>query len=107
MRTVYLQMYRYLVAAVAYAEENRQAELTETMVRVRQEQITIQEEFDRIQERILALHQAASTRVQLSFILAGILLVGISLINVWWIIPGMVVKPMNRIAKEAQAASEA
>ncbi len=107
LRNVYLHLYRYLVAAVAYAGENRQAELIETMVRVRQEQITMEEEFDRMQEKILALHEAATNRVHLSFILAGIFLVGISLINVWWIIPEMVVKPMYRIAKEAQEASEA
>jgi signal transduction histidine kinase/CheY-like chemotaxis protein/HPt (histidine-containing phosphotransfer) domain-containing protein len=104
---VYEDLYRDLVVAVAFSRENRRDEATRAISRVRSSQKVMQRELDAIKERIDAIEQASLTRTGVLLGVSGLLLVAVALLNAWLIVPALVIRPMDRIAAKAEAASRA
>jgi len=104
---VYEDLYRDLVVAVAFSRENRRDEAARAIARVRSSQEAMQRELDTIAERIETIEQASLTRTGVLLWVAGLLLVAVALVNAWVIVPALVVRPMDRIAAKAEAASKA
>ncbi len=103
----YRDLYRNLVEAVAFSRENRRGEAARAMSRVRSSQEAMQRELETMTERVAAIEEASLVRAGVIFGLTGLLLIAAALINVWLVIPAMVIRPMNRVAEKAEAAAKA
>ncbi|MFP4563255.1 MAG: response regulator [Spirochaetia bacterium] len=103
----YRDLYRRLVEAVSLSRENRRDEAALAMTRVRGSQEAMQRELETMTARVAAIEAAGLTRAGVVFGLTGLLLLAAVLINVWLIIPALVIRPMNRVTEKAQAAARA
>jgi signal transduction histidine kinase/DNA-binding response OmpR family regulator len=107
LSSAYRDLYRHLVEAVAFSLENRRTEATIAMARVRTSQNAVQHELQTMTERGEAIGEERLARTGVVIGLTGLLLVAAALLNVWIIIPAMVIRPMNRVADKAEAAARA
>ena len=103
----YRNLYRNLVEAVAFSRENRRDEAVSAMARVRSSQEEMQRELNTMIARVAAIGTAGRSRTNVLFVLTGLGLVAVALINVWLVIPALVIRPMNRVAEKAEAAARA
>ncbi len=103
----YRNLYRHLVEAVAFSRENRRDEAVSAMARVRSSQEEMQRELNTMIARVAAIETAGLRRTTVLFALTGLLLVAVALMNVWLVIPALVIRPMNRVAEKAEAAARA
>ncbi|MCA1753929.1 MAG: hypothetical protein LC641_04340, partial [Spirochaeta sp.] len=77
------------------------------MQQVRAGQTVLQAEIAQIVTGVEEIQAGWSRAMNIAFVLAGLLIVLVILLNIQWVIPALVVAPMNQIAEEAEKANQA
>ncbi len=102
---IYHELYRNLVTAVALFRENRTQEAALAMETVRHQGVALRMSLERIGERVAVNQDRLARTMNLFMIAAALLLLGVAVMNGLVFFPTLVVRPMQRMMAQTEAAN--